>query len=282
MSGAQVLYCETHVPATPEQAAAAVLDAALAENQEATGEQLAEAERNAGILFDATSIDAAVAAAVEQTRTEYAAEFAEVRKQLAVMAGARRQRDAVLRLCEGHRGDDLLLVSVVAAAAECGTTALDGLPMTLAWTRRAHVPDAHTTRKRVVVECTSSYGGRADLVVEGDDRMALGSLLVEEAHDVHATCPTDGCGTVDDYDASDPALIGWARLEVAGIESGPRWYCSPQCVSAALARAGDELALADQAAAVDPDEQDPRLLLAAPAPAAFEAERDDAAEGGAW
>ena len=44
-----------------------------------------------------------------------------------------------------------------------------------------------------------------------------------------------------------------------GVEGGPRWYCTPQCVSAALARAGEELAAIDDMAATDPDEQVPYL-----------------------
>ncbi|WP_156059438.1 hypothetical protein, partial [Nocardia rhamnosiphila] len=174
------------------------------------------------------------------------------------MAGAYRRVQAVMRLCEGHRGDDLLLVSAVAVAAECGTTALDGLPMTLTWDRSADIPAAADPVKRVIVDCLSSYGGRAALVLEGDDRQALASLLDAEVRDIHAPCPTDGCGTLDDYDASDPALLGWSRLEVAGVDS-PRWYCTPQCVSNALARAGEELAAIDDMAATDPDEQVPYL-----------------------
>lgn len=243
-----------------QSAAAAVLAAEMQAEGGATGEQLAAAERRAGILFDAASVEAAVSAARAQACAEYAAELDDLREQLAVLGGAYRQRQAVLRLCEGHRGDDMLLVSAVAVAAECGTTALDGLPMTLTWTRSAQVPEAGDSQPRVVVECTSSYGGRADLVVDGDDRQALASLLdAELVRDVHAPCPTDGCGTADDYDASDPSLFGWTRLEVAGTDDTPRWYCSSPCVWKALARAGEELAAADQLAAVDPDEPVPFL-----------------------
>lgn len=247
--------------ASPVQsAAAAVLAAEMEAEGGATGEQLAAAERRAGILFDAASVEAAVSAARAQACAEYAAELDELRDQLAVMGGAYRQRQAVLRLCEGHRGDDMLLVSAVAVAAECGTTALDGLPMTLTWTSRVELPETGSTDTRVVVECTSSYGGRADLVVDGDDRQALASLLdTEIVRDVHAPCPADGCGTADDYDASDPSLFGWIRLEVAGTDDTPRWYCSPPCVSNALSRAGEELAALDDMAAVDPDEPVPFL-----------------------
>ncbi|WP_158761591.1 hypothetical protein [Streptomyces sp. NRRL S-146] len=245
---------------TVAEAAAAVLDARIAEDGGATAEQLAEAERNAGLLFDAASVEAAVAAARDQARAEIRAELAEAEQQLAVMAGAYRRVQAVMRLCEGRRGDDLLLVSAVAVAAECGSTALDGLPMTLTWDRSAEIPAAADPVKRVIVDCLSSYGGRAALVLEGDERSALASLLDAEVRDIHAPCATDGCGTLDDYDASDPAMFGWARVEVAGIEGEPRWYCSPQCVSAALARAGEELAVIDEMAATDPDDHVPYLL----------------------
>ncbi|KPC86285.1 hypothetical protein ADL35_12445 [Streptomyces sp. NRRL WC-3753] len=231
-------------------AAAAVLDATMRANDAASGEQLAEAERQAGILFDGASVDAAVSAAREQARAEAAAELTELREQLAAMAGAHRQRQAVLRLCEGHKGDDLLLVSAVAAAAECGTTALDGLPMTLTWTRSADVPADGDRVKRVTVHCESSYGGRAHLVVDGDDRRALASMLdAELVRDIHDPCPhAKDCGTDEDLDASDPTLFGWARLEVAGIDGGPRWYCSAGCIFKAVARAGEDLAALDQAA----------------------------------
>ncbi|MFE9923302.1 hypothetical protein ACFYQA_17455 [Streptomyces sp. NPDC005774] len=232
-------------------AAAAILDATMTEDSAATGEQLAAAEQRAGILFDGASIDAAVSAARDQARTECEAELAELRKQLATMAGVHRQREAVLRLCEGRRSDDLLLVSAVATAAECGTTALDGFPMTLTWERGADIPEATDPVKRAIIKCTSSYGGRADLIVDGDDRMALASLLdTEMVVDTNAPCPHSAqCGTGEELDAAfDSELFGWARLEVVGIEGGPRWYCTPACVSNALARAGAELAVIDQMA----------------------------------
>ncbi len=261
---------ETTAPAraaTVTDAAAAVLDARIAQDRGATAQQLAEAERTAGILFDAASVEAAVTAAREQGRADARAELDEALAQLAVMAGAHRRNQAVLRLCEGRRGDDMLLVSAVATAAECGSTAMDGLPMTLTWDRSADVLRGYGQVKRVTVHCQSSYGGRADLIVRGEDRTALASLLgAQLVGDVHATCGTDGCGTVDDYDASDPALFGWARVEVAGVDGRPRWYCSPRCVSNALARAGEELAAADQLAATDPDEQVPHLLTEDGAP----------------
>jgi hypothetical protein len=257
-SGAQVLFCRRCFPALipvtlQEAAAAEVIEAVRSANANATSADLAQAEHSAGILFDAASVEDAVSAAREQARAEYKAELAEVREQLTLMAGSRRQRDAVLRLCEGHRGDDLLLVAAVAVAAESGSTAADGLPMTLTWNRSAKVPDAHDAHKTVVVECTSVLGGRADLVVVGDDRLALASLLDAEVRHVHAPCKQAACGTTADLDGSDPALLGWTRIEVAGVEDEPRWYCSAYCVTSALARAGEELAIADDLAAIGGD-----------------------------
>ena len=244
---------------TVTEAAAAVLDARIAQDGGATAEELAEAEQHAGVLFDPAHIEAVVAAARDQARAEIRAELAEVEEQLAVMAGAYRRVQAVMRLCEGRRGDDLLLVSAVAVAAECGTTALDGLPMTLTWDRSAEIPAAADPFKRVIVNCESPYGGRAALVVEGDDRQALASQLdAELVRDIHAPWHERGCGS-DDAHLDSNGVFGWARVEVAGVEGGPRWYCTPQCVSAALARAGEELAAIDDMAATDPDEQVPYL-----------------------
>ncbi|MFH9011197.1 hypothetical protein ACH4C6_07455 [Streptomyces sp. NPDC017943] len=255
-----------HQPATVTEAAAAVLQKTMEREGGATGAELAEAERAAGILFDPARIEAVESAAREQAYAEAAvdfegvrAELQEARTQLAQLAGDHRRLQAVMRLCEGHRGDDLLLVSTVAVAAECGTTALDGLPMTLTWDRTADVLRSAVDVRRVTVHCQSSYGGRADLILRGEDRTALASLLDPQVvADNHATCSTDRCGTADDWDASDPDVFGWICIEVAGIDGGPRWYCTPQCVSSALVEAGRELAaIEDQAkdlVLVDQDE----------------------------
>ncbi|GGN47233.1 hypothetical protein [Streptomyces fuscichromogenes] len=250
------------------RAAAGVLEAAMT-NGAHTPQDLAQAEADAGILFDPQKAEDIATAAAEQAHAQDQAELAERGRQVAVMAGARRRVDAVGRLIEGRPGYHLLPVAEIAAAAEYAATPYDGLPMTLTWTGRASVPDAHTTHRQVALECVSSYGGSAHLLIEGDARATLGGLLDEEARDIHAPCQTDGCGTVDDYGTSDPALMGWARLEVAGLDDEPRWYCSPQCIADALARAGDELAADDQAAAVDPGEQ------AQPAAAAVDQAAED-------
>jgi hypothetical protein len=285
-SGAQVLLCATHLraqqllangpapagpatdtgpAATVTEAAAAVLERRIAQDGGATAEELAEAEQNAGIPFDPARVKAVADAARAQGYAEAAAdlegiraELQDARRELAKTAGDHRRLQAVMRLCEGRRGDDLLLVSAVAVATECGSTALDDLPMNLTWHGTYDTPQAGS---RVTLHCTSSYGGRADLTVRGDDRQALAEILgtAEQASDIHATCATAGCGTAENLDPTNPFLVGWIRIEVACTEGGPRWYCSPQCVSNAMARAAEELAAADQLAATDPDEQVPYL-----------------------
>ncbi|MFJ2514662.1 hypothetical protein ACIQJX_35165 [Streptomyces griseoviridis] len=244
-------------PVTTLRAAAAVMDAEMAQHDgAATGEQLAQAELRAGVLFDAAHVQDAVTAAVEQARAEMRAELHQLRTELAAMAGSRRQVAAVRRLVEGRRGDDLLFASVVALASEYGTTAEDGIPMTVTWTGRATVPDAHTTRRRVALDLVSSHGQRVDLVVARGDRRRLADLLAAEARDIHATCTTPGCGALPSAGDYERLPAGWAWLEVIGADCVAHWYCSPGCVADAMERAGEAIRAADQAAAVDPGQPD--------------------------
>ena len=298
-SGAQVLYCRPCLPPGRLVRAAETVIAAAMERGEATPRELAQAEADTGILFDAKVAQDIADAAAEQAHAEDAAELDdrqeeldEARRQLAVMAGAQRKVDAVTRLIESRPGSYRVAAAEIGAALEYGTTACDAFPMTLTWSAGdgVDVPGPGDTGRRAIVKARSVHGQLADLVVEGDDRSRL-ARLVDEPHDATGPCPTDGCGTVDDY---DPALmLGWARLEVAGVEDDrPRWYCTPQCVAAALARAGEELAAADQAAAVDPGQQAPGPLhgtdagtaqaLEAEARLYPEAVIDTDAVGGAW
>ncbi|MBK3575103.1 hypothetical protein JHN63_15040 [Streptomyces sp. MBT65] len=238
----------------PVGAAAGVLTAAMS-NGAATAQELAQAEADAGLLFDPRRAQDIAAASAERAHAEDEAELAERGRQLAEMAGAHRQVAAVGRLIEGRPGWHLLSVAEIAAAVEYAKTAHDGSPpMTLTWTGTAEVPDAHEAHKQVVIACVSSYGGRADLLVEGDARTKLASLLDTGAiRDINAPCSREpACGTDGAMDPTD--VFGWFHLDVAGLAGGPRWYCSPGCVNAAMVRAGDDLALADQAAAVDSGE----------------------------
>lgn len=307
---------------TAVQAATGVIRAAMdrgsfTPRELAQAEDIAQAEEDAGLLFDPQRAEDIARAAIEQARAEYEAKLDELRDD---EAGAyfKVRYDRLRRLLAGHPDSHLMSVGEILAAVDgrdpregaplvvewdglvmgpSGDTDTDaentlvpcttklggpaalvltadkraelarllladphGVPLRLTWDRSAEIPEATDPVKRVTVNCVSPYGGRAALVVEGEDRLALASLLdAELVRDIHALCGTDGCGTVDDYDASDPALFGWARVEVAGIEGGPRWYCTPQCVSDALARAGEELAVIDDMAATDPDEQVPYL-----------------------
>lgn len=308
------------------QAAVGVLRAAM-DRGLFSPRDLAQAEEDAGLLFDPQRAEDIAKAAIDQARAEFEAKLDELRDE---EAGAffKLRYDRLAKLLLGHPDTDLMSVGEIIAAVDgrdpresaplvvewgglvmgpsgdadtentlvpCttklgGPAALvltasrraelarllladpNGAPLRLTWDRSAEIPAAADPVKRVTVNCLSPYGGRADLVVEGDERLALASLLDTEVRDIHAPCATDGCGTVDDYDASDPALFGWARVEVAGVEGGPRWYCTPQCVSNALARAGEELAVIDEMSATDPDEQVPYL------PA--EDVNEDQAEGG--
>ncbi|MFI1002027.1 hypothetical protein ACIP10_15535 [Streptomyces galbus] len=240
---------EAAAPASPVKAAAGVLEAARRRGL-TTPEQLAVAEAEAGLLFDPKVAQEIAEAAAAQAHAEDEAEIAERGRQLARMAGTLRQRNAVIRLLEGRPGTDLLTVAEIAAAAEYGTTPFDDLPMTIRWTGVVGAAELG----RVVLRCESPYGGRADLVVDGSDRARLASLVDVPVRAVPGPCPTDGCGTADDYDASDPAMLGWSRVEVAGLDDGPRWFCAPSCVAAALARAGEQLAADDHAAAAVADD----------------------------
>ncbi|MET8826561.1 hypothetical protein ABZX40_36515 [Streptomyces sp. NPDC004610] len=227
---------------TTEQAAAAVIDATMTAEGITTGTELAAAEELAGLLFQPSRVEAAVAAVREQTRAESRAEITDIR----------RQRDRVMRLIEGRPAAHWLTAAEVATAVLGDTVSpRDRIPMTLHWTGAIdYIPGT-----AVAVRCTSSYGQPAVLAIErGEDRAALAALLIPPPA-ATSPCETDGCGTPDDCDASDPAMLGWTRVEVAGVGDVPRWYCTPGCVTAALDRAGEQLADDDQAEAVATDER---------------------------
>lgn len=234
-------------PVTTLQAAAAVLDAKMAEDGSATGEELAEAERSAGILFDAAHVQAAVSAAREQTRAELAAELTQAQQSLDWF---RERWQAIGRLCEGRPLEHMLEVSEVLAAAD-GRTPTDA-PLTLIWNRGVSLPVGGTREARAIVECTTARGGRAALELTGEERQALAFHLDSEiVRDIYAPCPTEDCGTEDDLVASHPDLFGWSRIQVAGTDEPARWYCTPMCVSHALARAGAKLTEIDEQAELD-------------------------------
>lgn len=60
-------------------------------------------------------------------------------------------------------------------------------------------------------------------------------------------CATAGCGMSDEQlDISDPTVWGWILIHVHGVDGPRRWWCSPPCATAAIQRAGAELAAADR------------------------------------
>ncbi|MGW1324825.1 hypothetical protein ACWD64_20060 [Streptomyces antibioticus] len=249
-------------PAEPLVRTAAGVIAAAIEHGASTPAEIAQAERDAGLLFDPEAAEAIASAAAEQAHAEDQAEIAERGRQLARMAGDHRKINAVARLLEARRASTFLPAVDVARAIEWGTTALDAFPMTLTWRPEdgVDIPGPGDTGRRAIVPCRSSYGQLAHLVVEGDDRTKLATLVDAEFRDVCAPCPTDGCGEAETPGASYPLPDGWARLEIAGVDGGLRAYCSPTCVGDAFARAADELSAEDRAAAIDPDQQDPEYL----------------------
>lgn len=204
-------------------------------------------EQDAGLVSDPQRAQDIADAAREQARAECAAELAQAQQDREARTWFHDRWKAVNQLLAGRPDDDLMLVREILAAADPARPA--GAPLTVTWNRTARVPDAHDAHKKVVVECTSVYGGRADLVVEGDDRMALAGLLdAEVIRDINAPCPHEaGCGS-DDAHLESAGVFGWFRMEVGGLDGGLRWYCSPGCVNAAIQRASVDLALADEAA----------------------------------
>ncbi|MFD5468852.1 hypothetical protein [Streptomyces sp. NPDC127105] len=262
-SGAAVLYCGTHVPdAPPVQAAAKVMNAAM-ENGSATPCELAQAEHDAGILFDPQGAQDIADSARIQAYLEFADELGSLRQDVAALSHFKAQLDGIRSALAGRPDNDLVFVREVLAAAD--PKAPFGAPLPVTWDGIVMGPSGDTDGENTLVPLTTSHGGPAALVLDTEQRLALGGWLLAHAH---TGCPTPGCGidaaTVDE---ADPTMWGWILVQVAGTDTPARWYCTPWCASGAITAAGAELAAADQADAVDPDEQ-------APAPAAPAAEDD--------
>lgn len=65
------------------------------------------------------------------------------------------------------------------------------------------------------------------------------------------SCTTPGCGiSTEDLDESDPTVIGWLLLRVAGVDDPGRWVCSPWCLQDQVEIAASAYALADEAAEI--------------------------------
>lgn len=101
--------------------------------------------------------------------------------------------------------------------------------------------------------CTEddACAGGCSWVPDPDGIRDVCSNCTDAAVPAGSACATPGCGTTDDLDPSDPAMWGWVRLEVAGTDGGPRWFCGAMCVGTAMVAAAAELVDADRQAAAD-------------------------------
>ena len=257
-SGAQVLYCRGACDVGPVRAAAGVIAAAM-EHGLITPAAIAQAEEEAGLLFDPKRAQELTEAACEQVRAELEIELAQARDAIATREWFHARWLSVQRLVAGRPDTDLMLVSEILAATD--PTRGPGAPLPLSWDGLVLGPSGDTEGENTLVPCTTEHGAQAVLVLDAERRAHLGGLLVTPTHTGEA-CTTPGCGlAADDVDASDPGLWGWICVEVAGTEQGPRWWCNPLCVSAAIADARGELAAADQLAAIAPAPAEPGTVV---------------------
>ncbi|MFJ6540543.1 hypothetical protein ACIQMP_07845 [Streptomyces sp. NPDC091385] len=167
------------------------------------------------------------------------------------------------------------------AARKLLPTPKTGAPVALAWARTVQLPGGDDPTRAAIVNCATPDGTPVLLVVEGNDRIKLATLL-DEGGDINTQCPTNGCGTDNELDPADPAMFGWLHLDVAGLDGGPRWYCMPSCVRAAMARAGDELSALDGLDAqygVGATDEYNRQLAEATADGFADAHADDSEDG---
>ncbi|MEU1305949.1 hypothetical protein [Streptomyces shenzhenensis] len=237
------------------RAAVAVVAAVLARGPR-TPEAVVDAVRMAGLLFDPRRVEAVAAAAREQTAAQWRAERSEtsrLREEVASLMWFKERLAGVIALCTGRPDGDLLLVGEVLAAAD-GRLRARGVPMTLRWDRIVTGPTAGgpvdaagTGGGNTIVPCTSEAGGPAALVLDDQQRSALGGLLLAPLQPA-GICLDPACGRpARDRETEDPALPGWIRVEPAGGRDGARWWCSPWCASVALTAlaAGAEAPAAD-------------------------------------
>ncbi|MDX3629016.1 hypothetical protein PV728_01565 [Streptomyces europaeiscabiei] len=276
-SGAQVLVCRGGCEITPVQAATGVITAAMT-NGAGTPQEWAQAEEDAGLLFDpkrAKDIEtAAHAQGRDQARAEMRAQLeagAEavealewLHGRLLATAPVQEGNRAVRRLCGGRRPDDWLSVSEVLRAVDGNAPA--PAPLTITWNGHVSGSPEDQPGESTLVGCTAALGGSVVLALDDDQRTALAEQLLATAHPDGA-CATPGCGlSADDLDTADPTVWGWICVDVAGSDGGPRWWCSSFCAIAAMTAAAAQLATAAQLAATDPAQQAPYL----PAPMVIE------------
>ncbi|NUS29779.1 MAG: hypothetical protein HOV92_36950 [Streptomyces sp.] len=262
------------VPPSVVQLATGVIRAAMS-NGSSSAQEIAQAEEDAGILFDPERAQAIASAAYEQAKTEDRAELVQAEQDRQAMDWFHDRWRAVGQLCEGRHPDHMLEVGEVLAAVDGRTPTT--APLTITWDGLVMGPSGDTPNENTLVPCTTARGGRAVLVLDDERRLALGGLLLAVLHTAEG-CTTPGCGmAAEDLDASDPGVSGWVLVDVAGTDTGARWWCNPLCAQAAMAAAGAELAAADQLAAIDPDEHVP-FFVAEDIPAVQES--DEAPGGG--
>jgi hypothetical protein len=247
-SGARVLVCKGGCHVGPVEAAAGVLGAAMAQGA-GTPQELAQAEHDAGLLFDPQRAQEIAAAAVEQFRTETRADMHQAREDRHSLDWFHSRYLAVGRLCAGRHPDYCLTVSEVLTAIDGKT---DDTPLRITWDGVVAPPAGDRPGEPTLVGCTTARGGSAVLALDDEQRVDLAVRLLAVVPPAEA-CATPGCGLADgDLDASDPTVWGWIRLDVAGAEDDPRWWCSPACATAAMAAAGAELAAVDRLAVITP------------------------------
>ncbi|MFM9589700.1 hypothetical protein ACKI1J_15755 [Streptomyces scabiei] len=166
---------------------------------------------------------------------------------------------AVRELCEGRAGHYHLPVSDILGALDGPRPAVEPRALSLTWGGTVTPPAGDRPGETVLIECVTGLGGRAVLELSDEQRQGLAARLADTVHSAEA-CATPGCGLPDGtLNAAAPSVNGWIRLDVAGTQDGPRWWCSPACATAAMTAAGAELAAADQLAAIDPAQQAPAL-----------------------
>lgn len=198
--------------------------------------------------YDGLTVEAIAQGAVTQAQVETRTELTRARQEHESLVWLRGRWTAAATLCEGRPLDHLLSVHEV-------LTALDGwkpatMPLTMAWDGQITDPDGDGPGEATLLPCTTSRGGNAVIALTPEERLTLSAQLLATLHSAES-CTRSGCGaTAEELDGSGPPLFGWIRVQVAGIDGPPRWWCSPTCVNAAFAAA----------AAVDPDEQAPDQL----------------------
>jgi hypothetical protein len=250
-SGAQVLVCKGSCTITPVQAATGVITAAMT-NGAGTPQEWAQAEEDAGLLFDPQRAKDIAAAAEEAARADMRAELNTAREDRQSLDWFHSRYLAVGRLCAGRHDDHLLTVSEVLTAIDGKA---DGTPLGITWDGVVAPPAGDRPGDPTLVGCTAARGGSAVLALDDEQRADLAARLLATVHPAEA-CATPGCGlSVEDLDTADPTVWGWICVDVAGTTAGARWWCSPACATAAMTAAGAELAAADQLAAITPGHQ---------------------------